>query len=175
MANRPLSRRQVLRLGLAGSLLLGGAGVLGGLAGWADRPAAPGFTILRADELPMLRRIGALVLAGSAGATASLDATLQALDDSLAHLSPALLGQVRQLFGLLALPATRGPATGIWGRWDQASDAQVLAFLERWRTSDFDLLRQGHATLLQLLLMAWYGRAEAWAHCGYPGPPTLGT
>ncbi|HAV86583.1 MAG TPA: twin-arginine translocation pathway signal protein, partial [Pseudomonas sp.] len=35
-------------------------------------------------------------------------------------------------------------------------------------------LRQGQATLLQLIQMGWYGRREAWAHCGYPGPPTLG-
>ena len=29
----------------------------------------------------------------------------------------------------------------------------------------------GHASLLQLILMAWYARPLSWAHCGYPGPP----
>ena len=31
----------------------------------------------------------------------------------------------------------------------------------------------GHAALLQLVMLAWYGQAEAWGHCGYPGPPQI--
>ncbi|MGV8566314.1 twin-arginine translocation pathway signal protein, partial [Pseudomonas aeruginosa] len=27
--------------------------------------------------------------------------------------------------------------------------------------------------LMQLAMMAWYARPEAWAHCGYPGPPKI--
>jgi len=24
-----------------------------------------------------------------------------------------------------------------------------------------------------MVMMAWYTRAESWAHCGYPGPPAV--
>lgn len=172
-----LTRRRLLKLGLGGSLVLGGVGLLAGLQGIGEAPAAAGFATLRQGDLPLLRRLAEVVLAGSVAPPAlagAVEGTLEELDGNLAHLSPALLTQVRQLFDLLALPITRGPATGIWGRWEDASNAQLLTFLERWRTSHFDLLRQGQATLLQLIQMGWYGRREAWAHCGYPGPPTLG-
>ena len=46
--------------------------------------------------------------------------------------------------------------------------------LERiWENSALSLLRMGHSSLVQLVMMAWYGRKESWAHCGYPGPPTV--
>jgi hypothetical protein len=31
----------------------------------------------------------------------------------------------------------------------------------------------GHASLLQLVMLAWYGNPDSWSHCGYPGPPTV--
>jgi len=104
---------------------------------------------------------------------AALQGTLHNLDQGLAHVSQALYRQVSQLFDLLALPVTRGPLTGIWGSWEQADDEAVEAFLRRWENSSLALLRQGHAALLQMIQMAWYGRSEAWQHCGYPGPPSI--
>ena len=62
---------------------------------------------------------------------------------------------------------------GVWGRWETASPEQVRHFLERWQNSSLSLLRMGHSSLLQLVMMAWYSRKESWAHCGYPGPPTV--
>ncbi|HAJ85797.1 MAG TPA: twin-arginine translocation pathway signal protein, partial [Pseudomonas sp.] len=29
------------------------------------------------------------------------------------------------------------------------------------------------ASLLQMILMAWYACPASWAHCGYPGPPAV--
>ena len=95
------------------------------------------------------------------------------IDYSLDHLSPAMLKMTRQLFDVLALPLTRGPLTGVWGSWDKASAADVKAFLERWQNSSLDLLKMGHASLLQLVGMAWYGNPGSWQHCGYPGPPKI--
>ncbi len=74
---------------------------------------------------------------------------------------------------MLALPLTRGPLTGIWGSWENASGDDVRAFLSRWENSFIGLLRMGHSSLMQLAMMAWYARPEAWAHCGYPGPPKI--
>jgi len=77
------------------------------------------------------------------------------------------------LFDVLTQPLTRGPLTGIWGDWRQASDDELRAFLNRWQNSSLALLRQGHASLLQMTLMAWYACPASWAHCGYPGPPAV--
>lgn len=163
-----LNRRGLLKFSLGASLFLGGASLLGCSA---STPAS-GFRILRQDDLPLLRAVTPVVLDGAAPASA-IEAVLRRLDDTLASLSPEMLGLTRQLFDVLALPLTRGPLTGIWGAWEQAAAEQVRAFLRRWQDSSLNLLRQGYCSLLQLLLMAWYSLPESWGACGYPGPPKI--
>ncbi|AIN60738.1 twin-arginine translocation pathway signal protein [Pseudomonas soli] len=161
-----MQRRDLLRFGLGASLFLGAAS----LVGCSEQTPSAGYQALRKDDLPLLQALIPVVLAGT---QASTEQVLQSLDHKLAALSPAMLKLTRQLFDLLTLPLTRGPLTGVWGSWAEATDAEIERFLERWRDSSLNLLRQGHASLLQLLLMAWYERPEAWAACGYPGPPKI--
>ncbi|MFT0865254.1 twin-arginine translocation pathway signal protein [Pseudomonas sp. CAM1A] len=161
-----MQRRDLLRLGLGASLFLGAASLIG----CSQQTPSAGYQALRNDDLPLLQALIPVVLAGT---QASTEQVLQSLDHKLAALSPAMLKLTRQLFDVLTLPLTRGPLTGVWGSWTEATDAEVEHFLERWRDSSLNLLRQGHASLLQLLLMAWYERPEAWAACGYPGPPKI--
>ena len=172
----PVSRRTLLRVGLFGSAALAGAGLIGSLSGCSPERSAQGFVLLRDSDLPMLRRVAAVMLEGATAAAnlpGAVQSTLTSLDQGLARLSPAVAQQVRQLFDLLSLPLTRGPLTGVWSGWEQAQDATVVAFLRRWENSSIDLFKQGHASLQQMILMAWYGRPESWARCGYPGPPTV--
>ncbi|MCO7563462.1 twin-arginine translocation pathway signal protein [Pseudomonas sp. S 311-6] len=161
-----MHRRDLLQFSLGASVFLAGAS----LVGCSPQASAPGFSTLRDDDLPLLHALIPVVLAGT---QASPTLVLHSLDHKLAALSPAMLKLTRQLFDVLNLPLTRGPLTGVWGRWENASPAQVSAFLARWQDSSLNLLRMGHASLLQLLLMAWYERPEAWAACGYPGPPNI--
>ncbi|WP_019341857.1 hypothetical protein [Stutzerimonas stutzeri] len=175
-AERSFSRRSLLRVGLFGSAALASAGLLGSLAGCRAEQSAVGFIQLRDSDLPMLQRLTPVLLEGAvpeSNMPSAVQGTLTSLDQGLAHLSPAVLKQVQQLFDLLSLTLTRGPLTGIWGTWEQAQDGEVQAFLQRWENSSVALLRQGHASLQQMILMAWYGRPESWRHCGYPGPPVI--
>jgi len=159
-------RRDLLRFSLGASAFLAGAS----LVGCSAQTAASGYQVLRDDDLPLLRALIPVVLAGT---QASEHLVLHSLDHKLAALSPEMLKLTRQLFDMLSLPLTRGPLTGVWGAWAQASPAQVTAFLQRWQDSSLNLLRMGHASLLQLLQMAWYERPESWTACGYPGPPKI--
>ncbi len=161
-----LNRRGLLKFSLGATLFLGGAS----LVGCSAETPATGFRILRDGDLPMLRAVTPAVLAGTG---APVEAVLARLDEALASLSPEMLKLTRQLFDVLALPLTRGPLTGVWGAWEQASPQRIEDFLLRWRDSSLNLLRQGHASLLQLLLMAWYSLPAAWGTCGYPGPPKI--
>ena len=176
MHDLSLNRRGLLKVGLLGGAILAGGGLLSRtLSTSADGPAS-GFLVLRDSDLPMLRRVTPFLLEGSTAPSdmsQAVQTTLVSLDGGLHHLSPALLSQVRQLFDVLSLPLTRGPLTGIWSSWDAASDDQIRAFLQRWQNSSLALLRQGHASLLEMTLMAWYASPVAWAHCGYPGPPKV--
>ena len=171
-----LSRRGVLKVGLLGGAFLATAGVTATLSGCSASVPANGYKVLRDSDIPFLRALIPVMLAGAVPAERMADAvkgTLESLDFGLDRLSPEMLKLTVQLFDVLALPITRGPLTGIWGSWDNASAADVKHFLERWQNSSISLLKMGHSSLLQLVLMAWYGRPESWGHCGYPGPPKI--
>ncbi len=171
-----LSRRGLLKFSLCASAFLATAGLGASLSGCSADTPANGFAILRSSDLPFLRALIPVMLEGAVAAEkmpAAVDGTLQSLDRSLDHLSPEMLKLTRQLFDVLAMPVTRGPLSGIWGRWENASSDAIQQFLKRWENSSLSLLRMGHSSLVQLVMMAWYGRAQSWAHCGYPGPPTV--
>lgn len=171
-----LSRRGLLKVSLLGGAFLAGAGITASLSGCSQATPATGFAVLRDSDLPSLRAMIPVLLDGAVAAEsmqAAVDATLQGVDHSLHYLSPEVLKLTRQLFDVLAMGITRGPLTGIWGSWENASAADIRQFLQRWEHSSLDLLRMGHASLLQLVMMAWYGRPQSWAHCGYPGPPQI--
>lgn len=171
-----LSRRGVLKIGLLGGAFLATAGVTATLSGCSASTPASGMKVIRESDLPFLRALIPVMLAGAVPAERMAEAvqgTLAGLDHTLDHLSQEMLKLTVQLFDVLALPVTRGPLTGIWGSWEKAGADDVRHFLDRWQNSSIGLLKMGHSSLLQLVMMAWYGRPESWAHCGYPGPPKV--
>jgi hypothetical protein len=171
-----LSRRGLLKFSLCASAFLATAGLGASLSGCSASTPASGFAILRSSDLPFLRALIPVMLEGAVAVEkmpAAINGTLQSLDRSLDHLSPELLKLTQQLFDVLGMTVTRGPLTGIWGSWENASSDAIQHFLKRWENSSLSLLRMGHSSLVQLVMMAWYGGAESWAHCGYPGPPTV--
>ncbi|MGF6693616.1 hypothetical protein M2318_003699 [Metapseudomonas resinovorans] len=171
-----LSRRNLLKVGLFGSAFLATVGVTASLTGCSASVPAGGFAVLRDSDLPFLRALVPVMLEGAVPGekmAQAVDSTLQSLDYALHRLSPEMLKLTQQLFDVLALPVTRGPLTGVWGSWEKASAQDIRDFLTRWENSSIGLLKMGHASLLQLVLMAWYGRPESWVHCGYPGPPAI--
>ncbi|MFC3942031.1 twin-arginine translocation pathway signal protein [Pseudomonas gingeri NCPPB 3146 = LMG 5327] len=171
-----LSRRGLLKIGLCASAFLTTAGLAASLGGCSASGPASGFAVLQTADLPFLRALIPVMLEGALSADkmpGAVEQTLASLDKSLDHLSPEMLKLTRQLFDVLGMGLTRGPLTGIWGSWENAGAEQIQAFLQRWENSYLSLLRMGHASLLQLVMMAWYNRSESWARCGYPGPPKV--
>ncbi len=121
----------------------------------------------------MLHAIARVMLRGALPDTPqSLDAAVQGVEIAIAALPPAVQGEIGQLFGLLEFPITRRFLAGV-GPWSHASDAEIAAFLQTWRTSNTALLRSGYAALHQLVMAGWYGNAMSWPRIGYPGPPRI--
>lgn len=171
-----MTRRGLLQLSLGASVFLATVGLGASLSGCSSSQPASGLQALRDSDLAFFRALIPVLLDGAVSTEtipAATDATLQSLDRGLAHLSAAMLKLTHQLFDVLTLSVTRGPLTGIWGGWENASADDIRQFLTRWENSSLSLLRQGHSSLLQMVMMAWYSRPEAWAHCGYPGPPSV--
>ena len=171
-----LSRRSLLKFSAGATAFLATAGVTASLSGCSTSDTAPGYEALRSSDLPFLLAAIPVMLDGALASLSpqfATERTLRGLDKGLSHLSPEMLKLTRQLFDVLAMAVTRGPLTGIWGAWQTAEPEQIRHFLSRWENSSLDLLRQGHSSLLQLVLMAWYSQPESWANCGYPGPPKV--
>jgi hypothetical protein len=171
-----LSRRGLLKFSLGATAFLATAGLGASLSGCSSTTPASGFAILRRGDLLFLRALIPVLLDGAVATekmAQAVDNTLKNLDNSLNHLSPEMLKLTQQLFDVLGLTVTRGPLTGVWGSWENASADEIRQFLDRWENSSLSLLRMGHNSLLQLVMMAWYSRQESWAHCGYPGPPAV--
>lgn len=175
-ATPALSRRGLLKFSLGASAFLATAGLGASLSGCSSSIPADGFAILRRADLLFLRALVPVMLNGAVAIEKMPNAvadTLHSLDNALNHLSPEMLKLTQQLFDVLGMAVTRGPLTGIWGSWENASADEIRHFLDRWENSSLSLLRMGHSSLLQLVMMAWYSRAQSWVHCGYPGPPTV--
>ena len=158
-----VSRRRFLQVGVAGVAVLA-------LAKALDRPAPNAHLV--AALVPVVLA-GALPEAGPARA-AAIREVVEAFDRAIAGLSPAVRAEIDDLFGVLRFAPTRIALTGLWKPVEEASSEEISAFLARWRTSRFDLLRAGYQALTQLIQASWYDNPSSWAAIGYPGPPALG-
>ena len=168
-----LTRRQFLKVGIASGIVLAGAGWLalrrepaGGYQ-WLDKRSA---TIVAALVPAVLE--GALPVEGRAREDAVRETTAS-FDRAVSGLSPAVQEEIAQLFALLGIAAGRFIVAGVRSSWAEATGEEVSAFLARWRTSRFALLRAGCQALTQLILAAWYGNPASWPGIAYPGPPPL--
>ena len=169
------TRRQFLKVGLASGALLAGAGWLALRRG---RAPAGSFRWLDERSAVIVAVLVPAVLAGAlpAGEPDRRDAirgTVEAFDRAVSGLAPAVQDEIRQLFSLLGLAAGRFIVAGVRSSWAEASPEEVSAFLARWRSSRFSLLRAGYQAITQLVVAAWYGNPASWESIGYPGPPSL--
>jgi len=169
------TRRQFLQVGLAAGVVLAGAGWFALRRG---REPAADLQWLDRRSAAIVTALAPVVLAGAlpqpeAERRQAVQEVVAAFDRAVAGLSPAVQAEIGQLFALLGLAAGRFIVAGVRSAWHEATADEVAAFLRRWRTSRFGLLRAGYQALTQLMLAAWYGNAAAWARIGYPGPPVL--
>jgi hypothetical protein len=173
-------RRRFLKTGVAGSLLLGVAStgaLLGGCAGSSDSTCkhclwlVPGDRVLLTEVIPVML-MGALP-ESEKERKAAIEKIVAGFDYTVAHFPPSVRKEIRQLLDLLAWPLTRVILTGVMSAWENAEASEIHAFLRRWESSRFSLLRSGYSALHDLICGAWYVSPESWTRIGYPGPPAL--
>ncbi len=172
-----LTRRQFIKAGIVGGAALTAAGLFYS-RGLKEAPAGavpqgltlPGRTIIAAIVPAILA--GVLPAAGEARQKAIVQ-TVDGVGVAIAGLSAAAQKELAELFALLGFAPARVLLAGLWPRWEEASAADIAAFLQGWRTSRLGLLRSAYAALHDLVLGAWYGMPEAWPAIGYPGPPEI--
>jgi hypothetical protein len=163
-----MQRRTFLRLSLLGAAVLGASALVLRVARRSSADARADATAVLNGVIPAFLA-GALPLDSAASEAArrqALQRTLVAIDG----LPPATRAELDQLFGLMASHPGRWLA-GL--DWAAATPEQVSGFLQRWRTSSFDLFVVGYQAMHDLVLGSWYADPATWASIGYPGPVEL--
>jgi hypothetical protein len=170
-----MNRRHFLKAGLVGGAVLaaGGAWVV-----WRDLRDADGSSPPRDRIAEILSAIAPVLLAGAwpsdpAQRGSALAIVSAGVREVIAAFSPAVRGEVNDLFRLLDIGIARRLLTGVSTSWPDADPAGVNEFLERWRWSRIALLQSGYFALHDLVLGAWYANEAAWAVLDYPGPPSV--
>lgn len=178
-----LNRRSFLKLGVVGSSVLAGAGIIGSLQGCSshtvENDALAGthtLTFLRKKDAIILSAVAPAVLKGNfptdpAKRQQVLDQLMIDIDDFIVHTTAGTQKQVHELFDLLYMAPFRVMVAGLWPSWQEASVEEVSEFLEGWQTSRFNMLRQGYVLLSQLPSLMYYDQPANWTDDIYPGPP----
>jgi hypothetical protein len=173
------TRRTFLVAGLAGGAALATAYWLRGTREPVPASSAvASLANLDRDAPAIVAAIVPVMLDGalptdSAERAAAVDETVANVARAVGGLPPFAQQELAELFSLLGLAPTRIAVAHVSTPWTEASADEVAAFLHRWRTSDWKLLRSAYDALHQLVYAAWYGNPRTWASIGYDGPPAL--
>lgn len=166
------NRRQFLKRGLFGSMLLG----FGGLCAYQSSGYSVPAEILQ--RLKVLSGKEYLVLSAATerllragderGPSASKLGVATWIDGYLSRQSPWVQRDVKML--LNALEHSPPLMDRVFSRFSKASGEQQDAILDGWARSRLELRKQGFNALKGLSVMAFYRHPESWPEIGYGGP-----
>jgi len=173
-----LTRRQLLKTGVAGVALLGAARLVYGPITPDPRfdSGAGALRVLDPKSATALAAIARVMLHGAlprddAARHEALQQAVRGCDIAISGLPGTVQDEVKQLLTLLNSRLSRRWLVGVTSPWEEASDEQIAHFLSRWRYSSLLLMRSGYQALHQIIFAAWYGSPTAWPAIGYDGPP----
>lgn len=170
-----MTRRDLVRRGIVGTLLLAAAGATASFW-WPTRrrKPRPGLRVLDEREASILAAVAAVVLAIEPSAPSPEDVDVVGRVDALLARSPA---EVRREFARL-LHVFENGATGLltatgWTSFTASGPASREARLRAWETSRIALFRTGFQAMKRLCGACYYSSPLTWAAIGYPGPPDV--
>ena len=177
MSQGELNRRNFLKLGLMGSAVLSTVGMTANLTGCSSNtPLDDGFKVLRPEDRAFIRAVAPVMLEGCL--PNDIREREQGLNQIVRYIDLGVFAsgthnqkQLTDLFTLLNVGLSRGLTTGVWSKWEDASEADINQFLNRWRNSSIGLFNLAYNGLNKLMSATWYGQPGAWQHADYPGPP----
>lgn len=172
-----MNRRDFLKLGAASSAALTATSLTATLTGCSDSlPENGSWKALRASDRTFIRAVAPVMLkhclpADPAVQQSAISSMLTLMDQAIYSLGPHNAKQLADLFNLLNFGLSRGLTTGVWSKWENASETEIDNFLNKWRDSSLGLFNLGYNGLNKLLVATWFGQPLSWPTVGYPGPP----
>ena len=171
----PVSRRTLLKYGLAGTALLAAGGVGLALRGTVLRAPARSLKVLSAQEYSILAAVADRICPPTGDfPAASAIGVAEDLDDLLAISDPAVHEELALVLRLVenALPGLLlDQRISTFTGSDPATQDRVL---EGMRTSRLEARRTMFKALNGLVGATYYGNPAVWPAVGYPGPPRFG-
>lgn len=165
-----VTRRQFLKVGLAGSLLVSCTALV--LA--PSRDSVPqgmaSLSWLTPADVVVVAAIAPVMLGVP---DVPREVVVAGVDRAISALPAAVQQEVRQLFDILGNPWGRRWLAGVRENWSTAPAGVISAFLERWRVNRFMLFRSAYQALHALIAAAWYGNTASWASIGYRQPASF--
>lgn len=171
----PLTRRQLVRRGVVGTVLIAAAGAAG--AFWwptRRRRPRPGLRVLDEREASILGAVAETMLAIEPGAPQADAVDVVGRVDAVLTRSPA---DVQREFSRLLRVFENG-ATGLatasgWTSFTAASRSSREKRLHAWQTSRVALFRTGFQAMKRFCGACYYSSPRSWPAIGYPGPPDI--
>jgi hypothetical protein len=167
-----MNRRKFFKLSAAGLLMAGGLGWLG--KHFVQVEIVAGQSVVQPQHLPMLRAIATGLLDSALPATGraeAIETAVNAFVNASKMLAASAQAELGQLLNILENPVGRRLIADLDNSWEDATPAQVQAFLFAFRDHPIPALQPGYHALHDLMMAGWYGLPEQWADMGYPGPP----
>ncbi len=171
------SRRTFLQTGLAGAVALACVRTLDHDVFAQDAPRGSlDLKKIANKDAEVIAALAPVILAGSlptdpVSKQIAINEVVEAFDRTVAGLAPAVQREVEELFSLLTMSLTRRFVVGLSTPWNAAPEAEIQAFLVRWRDHRFATLQQGYQALVRVMIACWYGNPLSWNRIGYTGPP----
>jgi hypothetical protein len=167
-----LTRRRLLKRGLATSALLGAGGLFAyQRSGYRlEATVARRLEVLGVKEYCVLRAAASRLLRSEDGAAPSPDELGVALwiDGFLSRQTPWVQSDVSLLLNAFE---HAGPLLDFeFSRFSRAHPEQQDRLLRSWSRSRLPPRKQGFHALKGLCVMAYYRHPESWHHLGYDGP-----
>jgi len=171
-----VDRRSFLKLGAASSAALTGISLTATLTGCTESlPENSDWKVLREGDRIFLKSSFPVLFKGILrGETVdkedALNKMLRCADGIVFNLDPHNQKQMIELFDLVNFSVSRSLTTGVWSKWDEASEEDIEHFLNKWRESSIGLFNLAYNGLNRLACAGWFGLPESWKAVGYPGP-----
>ena len=177
-----LNRRQVIKTGIAGGLLLVTARVVWGPfsgGGVLLLENGDNYIFLTQEDRAVIASLAPVILEGALPDDvreydSAISEIVKGVDTTISGLTPSVQKEVRELFGILTFPVTRTLLASVWKPWLEADRVDIENFLSSWQNSRFNLLRSAYDALHELITASWYGNKNSWNGIGYAGPPDIG-
>lgn len=93
------------------------------------------------------------------------------IQDYFALLPDVTKSEIIQFFRFLDWLPTRIILTGQSNEIYKLSSSQIEKILDSWRQSELVILRSAFNGLKNIVLGVWYADHRSWSEVGYPGPP----